>query len=63
MKALFIGVLFILWMIITTVFVFSIVGLFMVLKSNETGYHKYGKEVRTNWMQIGFDLLEELKKS
>lgn len=53
--------LFIFWMLITLIFVCSIVGLFMVLKTNETAQHRYGVEMRTNWMQLGFDLLNILK--
>lgn len=60
MSKILTAILFCIWMLITLLFVFSIIGLFMVLKSNDTGYHKYGESMRTNWMQLGFDLKENL---
>lgn len=59
---LFLGFVFILWMLLTLIFTFSIIGTFMVYKPNFTNYYKYGIEVRTNWMQLGFDIKDALIK-
>ena len=53
-------ILFIIWLILTVILTFSIIGLIIVLRSNDTVYWKPEEENRSLWMKLGYNLLNSI---
>lgn len=53
--------LFTVWCICTVVLSLSIIGLAVVLRTNNTQYYKSEYEMRSSWMRLGFELKEKIK--
>jgi hypothetical protein len=53
--------LFVIWCICTVILSISIIGLVVVLRSNNTGYRLSEIETRSSWMQLGFELKNNIK--
>jgi len=62
MKYTSIWIIMLIWLLITGLLCFSIIGWPLLIKMNGTNYYKYGEECRTVWIQFGYDLKEYLLK-